>query len=147
MTALREQLSLLLPVLLCAAGSVLYHLAAKAVPETIDPGLVLVVAYAAALGASIAMLCLSPAQAPGSMPARSWTFTAVTIGLALVMIHLGYLLMYRAAWSISVAPALTNGLVAALLVPIGMAAFGERLSATRGAGVALCVVGVLLLKR
>jgi multidrug transporter EmrE-like cation transporter len=44
------------------------------------------------------------------------------------------------------ASVLTNGLVAALLVPIGVV-FGERLSIVNIAGIVLCLTGLVLLRR
>jgi drug/metabolite transporter (DMT)-like permease len=140
-------LSTLLPVLLTAAGGVLYHVASKSVPQALAPALVLTVAYATALGVSATAYLLLPPAFNAGAPARPWHPAVIAIGLAIAMIHVGYLLMYRAAWSVSVASALTNGLVATLLVPIGIAAFGERLSIAKGFGVGLCLVGVLLLRR
>jgi multidrug transporter EmrE-like cation transporter len=62
------------------------------------------------------------------------------------MIELGYVLTYRAAWPVSVASVVVNGMVAALLVLVGLAVFGERLSFVRMAGVLLCLGGVWLLR-
>jgi multidrug transporter EmrE-like cation transporter len=140
-------LSALVPVLLTAGGGVLYHVASKSVPQALAPALVLVVAYATALGVSATAYLLLAPPFNADAPARPWHPAVIAIGLAIAMIHVGYLLMYRAAWSVSVASALTNGLVAALLVPIGIAAFGERLSTAKALGIALCLVGVVLLRR
>jgi multidrug transporter EmrE-like cation transporter len=142
-----NELSLLVPVLLTAGGGVLYHVAVKSVPEALAPALVLIVAYTTALGVSTAAYLLMPAPLDNAASARPWHPAVIAIGLAIAMIHVGYLLMYRAEWSVSVASALTNGLVATLLVPIGIAAFGERLSAMKGLGIGLCLVGGLLLRR
>src|SRR6266436_806628 len=102
--------------------------------------------YAAALLASIAVYV---AARPGSMPgvARMWHPAIAAVGLGALMIELGFLMTYRAAWPVSVASVITNGLVAILLMPIGAAMFGEPITAMKVAGVVLCLLGVSLLQR
>jgi drug/metabolite transporter (DMT)-like permease len=132
-------------LLLAIAGGVVYHASAKSIPRDLAPAPVLVAAYATAL-------CLS-AFAQLWLPAPRAAVWAVAhpavfgLGLGAAMIELGYVLTYRAAWPVSVASVLVNGVVAALLVPLGIGLFGERLSATRVAGMLLCLVGVWLLRR
>ena len=63
------------------------------------------------------------------------------------MIELGFLLIYRAAWPVSIASVMMNGIVAVLLLPIGAALFGEPITAVRVAGVVLCLLGLSLLQR
>jgi drug/metabolite transporter (DMT)-like permease len=140
------KLSVLIPLLLTVCGGVLYHLGVKAVPKGTDPALALASAYAMALCASVVAYWVVPTAADPA-PIAPWHPAVLAVGLGVVMIGLGYLLTYRAAWPVSVASLLTNVLVALLLVPIGVALFDERFSAARGLGVTLCIVGVLLLKR
>jgi multidrug transporter EmrE-like cation transporter len=64
-----------------------------------------------------------------------------------LMIELGFLLTYRAAWPVSVASVMMNGIVAVLLLPVGAALFGEAITAVRVAGVMLCLLGLALLQR
>jgi len=71
----------------------------------------------------------------------------VAVGLGALLIELGFLLTYRAAWPVSIASVITNGLVAILLMPIGAALFGESITAIKVAGVVLCLLGLSLLQR
>jgi len=140
------RVSFFAPLLLTIGGGVLYHMAAKSVPKAIDPTLALVVLYATALAASV----LVYAAFPGSRAAFAGTSpihpAVLAVGLGAVMIELGYLLIYRAAWPVSTASVVSNGIVAVLLIPIGVAAFGERITVARAAGVALCLLGITLLR-
>jgi multidrug transporter EmrE-like cation transporter len=136
----------LVALVFAVGGGVLYHISAKSVPNDLAPGLVLVVAYATALAASAgAHLGLSSHDA--AMTPRLLHPAVLGLGLGAAMIELGYVLMYRAAWPVSIASQIVNGVVAALLVFVGLAAFGERLSLTRIAGLLLCLAGVWLLRR
>lgn len=135
------------PLLLTISGGVLYHLAAKSVPKTLDAALVLIVAYATALCASIAAYVLFPTAPASSGSARPWHPAVLLLGLGAVLIELGYVLTYRASWPVSTASVVTNGVVAALLVPLGMGLFGERLSPANAVGLLLCLAGLSLLRR
>jgi hypothetical protein len=138
---------LIAPLLLTVSGGVLYHVAAKSIPKSIDAPLVLVVAYATALAASIGAYALLPSAGASVAPVRAWHPAVVGVGLGAFLIELGYVLTYRAAWPISTASVLTNGLVAVLLVPVGIGVFGEKLSIVNGVGILLCLTGLALLRR
>ena len=142
-----SRVSLFGPLLLVVGGSVLYHVAAKSVPKALEPFGALIGVYATALIASLVAYALGRR---GAMPAHVsslWHPTVAGVGLGALMIELGFLLTYRAAWPVSIASVMTNGLVAVLLIPIGAAVFGEAITAIRVAGVILCLLGVSLLQR
>jgi uncharacterized membrane protein len=141
------KLSLLIPLIMTITGGVLYHLAAKSVPRNLDPAFALIGVYSTALCASVVTCILLPNTSASWSSSRSWHPAVIAVGLGAVLIELGYLLIYRAAWPVSVAPVMSNGIVAVLLVPIGIALFGEQLTVARGLGIVLCLVGVLLLRR
>jgi drug/metabolite transporter (DMT)-like permease len=134
-------------VLLAVAGGVLYHASAKSIPKDLPPALLLVVAYAAALIVSLLAHLSLPGLSSGSTSGRLAHPAVIGLGLGAAMIELGYVLTYRAAWSVSVASVIVNGMVAAMLVPLGVLVFGEQLSTARVAGLLLCLAGVWLLKQ
>lgn len=141
------RLSLAGPLLLVVGGSLMYHVAAKSVPKTLEPFGALIGVYTTALAASLVAYALARR---GSMPphvSSLWHPTVAAVGLGALMIELGFLLTYRAAWPVSIASVMTNGLVAVLLIPIGAAVFGETVTAVRVAGVILCLLGVSLLQK
>jgi len=133
------------PLLLVVGGSLVYHVAAKSVPKALEPFGALTGVYATALIASFVAYAIARG---GTMPAVSglWHPTVAAVGIGALMIELGFLLTYRAAWPVGIASVLTNGLVAVLLLPIGALVFGEPITAIRVAGVILCMLGVFLLQ-
>ena len=142
-----SRFSLLGPMLLVVGGSIVYHVAAKSVPKTLEPFAALIGVYATALAASLAAYAL---VRRGPMPqhlSSMWHPTVAAVGLGVLMIELGFLQTYRAAWPVSMASVMMNGIVAVLLLPIGAALFGETITAVRVAGVALCLIGLSLLQR
>lgn len=137
--------STVVAVLLAVGGGVLYHISAKSVPKDLAPALVLVVAYATALALSgTAHLWLT--SHGGAVTPRLLHPAVLGLGVGAAMIELGYVLTYRAAWPVSVASVVVNGMVAAVLVLVGLVVFGERLSLVRFTGMLLCLGGVWLLR-
>jgi multidrug transporter EmrE-like cation transporter len=140
-----SKLSLFGPLLLVVGGSLLYHVAAKSVPKTLEPFGALIGVYATALAASLVACAVTRR---GALHLSGlWHPTVALVGIGALLIELGFLLTYRAAWPVSIASVITNGLVAVLLIPIGAAVFGEAITAIRIAGVILCLLGVTLLQR
>jgi drug/metabolite transporter (DMT)-like permease len=142
-----SKLSVFGPLLLVVSGSLMYHVAAKSVPKTLEPFGALIGVYGTALLASLIAYAF---VRRGSMPPHAsslWHPTVAVVGIGALLIELGFLLTYRAAWPVSIASVMTNGLVAVLLIPIGAAVFGEAITAVRIAGVVLCLVGLSLLQR
>jgi len=141
-----SKFSIVAPLLLVVSGSLVYHVAAKSVPRALDPFGALMGVYATALIASfIAYAITRRGTTPPGLSAL-WHPTVAGVGLGALMIELGFLLTYRAAWPVSMASVMTNGLVAVLLIPIGALVFGEAVTALRVAGVLLCLLGVFLLQ-
>ena len=142
-----SKVSLFGPLLLVVCGSLIYHVAAKSVPKTLEPFAALTGVYATALAASLVAYVFARR---GTMPAHvAGIFhpTVAAVGIGALLIELGFLLTYRAAWPVSIASVMTNGLVAVLLIPIGALVFGEAITVIRVAGVILCLAGLALLQR
>ena len=133
------------PPLLVIGGSLLYHVAAKSVPKTVAPLAALVGVYFTALVASLVAYAI--ARRADAARVAIWHPTVAAVGLGVLMIELGFLLTYRAAWPVSMASVMMNGIVAVLLLPVGAALFGETITAVRVAGVVLCLLGLTLLQR
>ena len=138
--------STIVPLLLAIVGGVVYHIAAKSIPREAAPTLVLVVVYATALSLSALSHLWLATDAERTSWSRLLHPGIIGVGVGAAMIELGYVLVYRAALPVSVASALVNVMVAALLVPVGLLAFGERMSPRTIAGMLLCLAGVWLLR-
>ena|SRR5437899_424083 len=141
-----SRISVVGPLMLVVAGSLVYHVAAKSVPKAFDPVASVIGVYLAALIGSLAVYAaLRTGAAPTAT--RLWHPAVAAVGLGALMIELGFLLTYRAAWPVSMASVVTNGLVAVLLVPTGALLFGEPITVVRIVGIVLCLIGVSLLRR
>jgi drug/metabolite transporter (DMT)-like permease len=139
--------SALVAVLLAAGGGVIYHVSAKSVPRDAAPSLVLLVAYMTALSISGLAYVSFPMEQGQIRPSRLLHPGILGLGAGAAMIELGYLLAYRAASPVSVTSVVVNSMVAAVLIPVGLLAFGEHVSVMKVAGLMLCLTGVWLLRQ
>ena len=78
--------------------------------------------------------------------ATIWHPTVAGVGIGALLIELGFLLTYRAAWPVSTTSVMTNGAVAVLLLPIGALFFSEAITLIRVGGVVLCLIGFWMLQ-
>jgi hypothetical protein len=134
-------------LLVVVAGLTGYHLAQRSIGEGVKPVPLFAFVYGAAALVMLAGLTFDGTGAlrsVGSSATRweSWVLVASVAG-----IELGVYAMYRTGWGISTASVTSQAIVAAILVLVGLVAFGEHLTASRSAGLAMCVVGAGLVAR
>lgn len=125
-----------------------YHLAQRSMPDAIRPASLFAFVYGAA-----AIVMAGVVVAGRSTGAIREITTTASYGAPWLLvasvagIELGVYAMYRSGWSIGTASVSTQAIVAAILVVVGLVHFGEHLSPTRSAGLALCVIGAGLVAR
>lgn len=132
-------------IALTVLGGVLYHVSQKATPRGVNPVPAIIVAYLVALGVSLVLLLLDPQRHATLASLRQMNWATVALGLAIVGVELGFLLAYRAGWSLNSAAVTSNVAVAVLVVPAGMLLFREPLLPRNLLGILFAVVGLLLL--
>ncbi|MEO1590849.1 MAG: hypothetical protein AAFU71_06115 [Cyanobacteria bacterium J06632_22] len=126
---------------LAVLGVVMYHTAQKAQPTTLSLFWLLTVAYLVAGTLSLSICLLVPAMRPAAVVLPK---ASVLLGIAILVIEVGYLLVYRAGWNVGVAGAMSNTAAVLVLLPIGILVFGEKLTVTQLLGLALCSGGLFL---
>lgn len=130
-----------LPLLLVVASTTLYQVSQKSVSPQVNPMFSVTVNYVTALIASLLILPFYP----GASLRLSWknlNWASVVVGLSIVGIELGFLVVYRAGWRISVASLIANVTTSLLLVAIGLVFFREHLGARGALGIGLCIAGL-----
>jgi drug/metabolite transporter (DMT)-like permease len=132
------------PVAIVVLSSLVYHVAQKSIPAGAAPVTSLVVSYVVALLGTLALLPFFPVRGSLGRSLRELNWASVVIGICIVGVELGFLLAYRAGWRVNIGAAVSNAAVAALLVPVGLLLFHERLSGVNALGLLLCVAGLFL---
>ncbi|MDH4261133.1 MAG: hypothetical protein OEW16_12650 [Gammaproteobacteria bacterium] len=124
-----------------------YHVALKLTPAAANPFLSLAVTYAIVTALFAAIYAVMPGSASlrEALPQLNWTVAALaaTIGL----LDLGFLMLYRTGYNLSLGQLVTQSAAALLLLLLGVAWFREKLSLTNMGGILLCVLGLWLINR
>ena len=118
-----------------------YHLVMKVTPAAVNPFLSLAATYA--LGAAVFLACFAlapdgPTLREGLKP-LNWT--ALALALMVVGLDVGFLMLYRSGFDVSLGQIVTQSGAALILVVAGIALFREKITAANLVGIALCVSG------
>jgi drug/metabolite transporter (DMT)-like permease len=133
-------------IVLVVLGNVLYQVSQKSIPRGLDPVFSVFVSYLTAL-ALTALLLPWAASRPLRESWRATTWASFGVGVGACVIEFAVLWVYRSGWSISVAPFVAGAGLAALLIPIGVLLYRERISGVNAVGLLLCLIGVYLASR
>ncbi len=133
-------------IALTIGGNIAYHLLNNSLAPNAHPFASLVATYGVGLTVSLLVLA-ADAKAGVGAGLRELNWASYALGVFVVLLELGFLLAYRAGWKVSVAAVYSNVAVGLLLLPIGVLAFRETLSAANAAGIVLAVVSLVLMTR
>jgi hydrogenase/urease accessory protein HupE len=134
-------------IALVLLGNVVYHLGLRLVPREANPAVATLAAYLVATVATAATLPLLAWGVPLGSAFRTLNWSTVVVGIAIVGIEMGYLLAYRAGWTLSTASVTANVALAVVLLGVGTVAFREPWTLSRVVGVGFCIVGLWLVNR
>ena len=127
------------------AGAVGYQFFVKQIPVTINPIVSVIGVYVAVLVLSLILLPLFPPEGGLRHHIRQLSWVQLAVGVAVILIELGFLLMYRYGWSLSTGNLVTGVFVNVILVGLGVALLGEKLSPINAIGIALSIIGVAMI--
>jgi multidrug transporter EmrE-like cation transporter len=129
------------------AATVAYHVVMKLTPAAANPYLSLAVTYAVVTVAFAVVYTALPGPAPVREAFGQLNWTAVVLGLTVVGLDLGFLMLYRGGFEVSLGALVTQSAAALLLLLLGVAFFAEKLSLVNIAGILLCIAGLWLINK
>jgi uncharacterized membrane protein len=132
---------------LAIACTVAYHIVLKLTPADVNPLLSLLVTYAAVATLFGVLLLAAPGAFEWRQEVRQLNWTTVALAIAIVGLDLGFLLLYRSGYAVSLGALVTQSAAALMLLLVGIAVFRERLSLANAVGLVLCVAGLWLVNR
>jgi drug/metabolite transporter (DMT)-like permease len=144
---LRRMRHPLAPLLLTIMGVVVYQISSKSVPRMAHPLVAIVAAYVTATVLCLLAIYKWPVDGALSDALRPLNWSVAGVGLGAALIEVGFLLTFRAGWPLSLASVVVNVAAGLVLIPVGLAAFGERLSVPKILGAGLCLLGLVLIAR
>jgi drug/metabolite transporter (DMT)-like permease len=132
---------------LAIASTVAYHVVLKLTPADANPLLSLLFTYGSVALLFGGALLLSPGEFAWRDEVRHLNWTAIALALAIIGLDLGFILLYRTGFEVSLGALVTQTAAAMLLVGIGVLVFSEKISLANAAGIVLCVAGLWLVNR
>jgi multidrug transporter EmrE-like cation transporter len=132
---------------LAIASTVGYHVVMKITPAAANPFLSLAVTYAIGSAIFLGGYALSPGGATLRAGLQALSWTPLALAAVVVLLDIGFLLLYRTGYDVSLGQIVTQSAAALLLVVLGVVLFREKLSVVNVAGILLCVAGLWLINR
>jgi len=127
------------------AGAVGYQYFVKRVPGSLNPFVSVIAMYVAVLVLGVVLLVLFPAEGGLLRHFRQLSWIQLALAVSVIMIELGFLLMYRYGWDLSTGNLVTGVVINIFLVGLGVTLLGEKVSIINVIGIALCILGVALI--
>ena len=134
-----------LSAVIAIIGTVGYHFFVKKIPSGIHPLVSVVGIYVAVLVICIPILLLIPIQGGLAMHIKQLNWVQVAVALAIILMELGFLLMYRYGWDLSVGNLVTGVAINIMLMAIGLLILREQLSFINIVGIILSIAGVAMI--
>lgn len=132
---------------LAIASTVAYHVVLKLTPAGANPLLSLMATYGSVAVLFAAVLAFAPGEFAWRDEVRHINWTALALAVAIIGLDLGFILLYRSGFEVSLGALVTQTAAAMLLVGIGVLVFREQLSVANGVGVVMSLAGLWLVNR
>ena len=133
------------PLALGVLGNVFYNVVVKSTPEKLNPFISLAATYCVALLVCVTLFFVTSQDKNILAAAAEANWTSYCLGVCIVFTDLALILLFRAGWDISIGSLIANIACSAIVVIIGVLAFGESLTLMKIAGVASCAVGLYII--
>lgn len=126
-------------------GAVGYQYFVKSVPGSLNPIVSVMAMYVFVLALGALILIFFPVDGGLKHQIRQLSWIQIALAVTVVMIEMGFLLMYRYGWNLSTGNLVTGVIINIILVGIGAFLLGEKVSFVNAIGIAFCILGVALI--
>ena len=126
-------------------GAVGYQYFVKRVPASLNPIVSIIGMYVVVLAIGVILLPLFPAEGGLRHHFRQLSWIQIALAISVIMIELGFLLMYRYGWSLGTGNLVTGVFINLVLVGLGVSMLGEKVNLINAIGMASCILGVVLI--
>jgi drug/metabolite transporter (DMT)-like permease len=135
------------PMALVILANTFYQICTKSAPAEIDPFAFLITTYLTAAGVSAVLYF---ALNRGGSLAKEFThlnWTAFALGAAIVALEVGFIYAYKNGWAVSTAAVVQGAFLAVTLLFVGLLLYHETITASKIAGIVICLVGLYFINR
>ena len=133
--------------MLVIGSSLAYHICQKMIPADANPMVSVIVTLLTATVASVVLLPMFMGERALIQELGKLNWASVALGIVIIGIDVGYLLLYRSGWNLSLGSVFCNAFVAVTLIPIGVLLYREKLLTANYVGIVMALVGIFLVTR
>jgi len=135
------------PIALAVGADIVYQVSAKSTPTQLNPFASLTITYL--IGAAVSLIVFFVTSRGGNYieELHNINWTAFALGLAIVGLEAGSIYMYKVGWNLNTGYIVKSCFLALALIVVGYLIYKEQISATKIAGIAVCMVGLILINR
>jgi multidrug transporter EmrE-like cation transporter len=119
----------------------------KLTPAGANPYLSLAVTYTLTAVAFALAYVAMPGTAGLRAAFGELNWTALGLGVMVVFLDLGFFMLYRGGFDVSLGQLITQSAAALLLLIVGVAFFAEKLALVNVGGIVLCIAGLWLINK
>ena len=134
-----------LSALIAIIGAVSYQFTVKKIPASINPIVSVLASYLIVLVLGFALLLFFPAKGGLGAHVRQISWVQVAVAGAILLLELGFLLMFRYGWNLSTGNLVTGVIINLGLLALGVTVLGEKVSLINAIGIVLSILGVALI--
>ena len=138
-------MQMLWPIMVVVAANTLYHICAKQTPEGLNAFASLGMTYFVAMVASLVMFFATATDKNIGHELAKVNWTSLIFGISIVALEFGYLNVYRVGWKVSTVSLVANIALAVILLVVGLLVYKETITLRQVIGMAVCVVGLILI--
>nr|WP_315023399.1 hypothetical protein [uncultured Aminipila sp.] len=136
-----------LPVMIIVGANLIYQNSAKAMPSQVNTFFGLTFTYLVAAILSATVFFIGGNSESIQMQVKCLNWAPFALGVSVVLLEFGFVMLYRVGWNISTGPLVCNIILAILLIVIGYIFYKESITFTKVAGIALCLIGLVLITK
>lgn len=135
------------PILLAVFADVFYQVSAKSTPETLNPFASLTITYL--VGAAVSAVIYFLVSGGGNLVAelKEINWSTFVLGLAIVGLEAGSIYMYKVGWNMNTGYIVKALILGMVLIAVGYFLYKEQLTMTKAAGIAVCLLGLVLINK
>ena len=133
------------PIALIVVANTFYQIAAKSVPDKIDPLASVTVTYIVGAAASAIFYFVTNKDADLLREYGNLNWAPFVMGIAVVGLEAGMIYAYKVGWPVNAASVTQSTILAIVLVFVGFLLFKEPISWNKIAGIAVCLAGLALM--
>ena len=137
------------PIILVMAANVLYQIGAKEIPSEMDAFATLTITYAIATLTTLVMFLVSSGSGLSGLLVEyaKINWAVIMFGVSAVGLEVGFVFAYKNGWEVSLAYVVQSAVLSAMLLIVGYILYSEPITWNKVAGIAICVVGLVMLNR